>query len=177
MWHKTRRHTRVWHGPDPSTSWLVHHLLLERLVCLWCADPEANTRLRRILHSPDGRRSAHLVTAATFYDKVRSTGGKALFCCVAGQNRSAALAVAVQLLDGLPLEHVLRLCSRSRPWILENVGFQRQLVELEEMQRRAGGQLLSSKRARPHSPMRHSTRPARRVTRRSRPESLTLCDS
>ena len=49
----------------------------------------------------------------------------------AGQNRSAALAVAVELLSGRSLEGVLRACARERPFILENIGFQRQIIELE----------------------------------------------
>ncbi|KAL7537868.1 hypothetical protein ACHAXR_008129 [Thalassiosira sp. AJA248-18] len=57
--------------------------------------------------------------------------GNVLFFCVAGQNRSAALAAATMMLHGKSLEDVLRHCARQRPFVLENVGFQRQLVELE----------------------------------------------
>ena len=59
--------------------------------------------------------------------------GNVLFFCVAGQNRSAALAVAVMLLHGKSLEDVLCHCANQRPFVLENVGFQRQLVELEAL--------------------------------------------
>ena len=65
------------------------------------------------------------------YDKVRAAGGTALFFCVAGQNRSATLAVAVQMLRGVSLDGILAQCSTTRPFIVENKGFQRQLVELE----------------------------------------------
>ena len=84
-----------------------------------------------ILHEPDGGRSEHLAKALAFYERTRRAGGTALFFCVAGQNRSATLAVAVQLLAGHSLRFVLTACSASRPFILENPGFQRQLVELE----------------------------------------------
>ena len=84
-----------------------------------------------ILHQPDGERSDHLKKAAAVYDKVRAAGGTALFFCVAGQNRSATLAVAVQMLRGVSLDGILAQCSTTRPFICENKGFQRQLVELE----------------------------------------------
>ena len=54
-----------------------------------------------------------------------------LYFCVAGQNRSAGLAVGVLLLNGMPLEHILRYCAEQRSFVLENTGFQRQIVELE----------------------------------------------
>ena len=57
--------------------------------------------------------------------------GNVLLFCVAGQNRSAALGVATMLLHGKSLEDILKHCANQRPFILENVGFQRQLVELE----------------------------------------------
>ena len=40
-------------------------------------------------------------------------GGNVLFFCVAGQNRSATLAVAVQILQGKKLEEILTVCARS----------------------------------------------------------------
>ena len=54
-----------------------------------------------------------------------------LFFCLAGQNRSAALAAATLMLHGMSLENVLKYCAQQRPFVLENLGFQRQLVELE----------------------------------------------
>ena len=86
-----------------------------------------------ILHDKDGTCSQHLEVAKALYGDVLQAGGKVLFFCVAGQNRSAALAVAVLMLFGHSLDAILECCSRSRPFILENVGFQRQLVELEAM--------------------------------------------
>ena len=85
-----------------------------------------------ILHSTAGEPSDHIETAIALYKRVCKAGGKVMFFCVAGQNRSATLAVAVQLVaDGLALEHVLSVCARTRPFILENTGFQQQLLELE----------------------------------------------
>jgi len=49
--------------------------------------------------------------------------------------RSAALAVAVLMLFGYDLERILRSLSIVRPFVLENEGFQRQLVELEAILR------------------------------------------
>ena len=40
----------------------------------------------------------------------RNAGGNVFFFCVAGQNRSATLAIAVQILHGKALEEVLQLC-------------------------------------------------------------------
>ena len=57
--------------------------------------------------------------------------GRVMFFCVAGQNRSAVLAMATMLIHGVSLETILRKCAKQRPFVLENVGFQRQLVELE----------------------------------------------
>jgi len=56
-----------------------------------------------------------------------------LFFCVAGQNRSAALAVATMIMHGKPLEECLKHCADKRPFVLENIGFQRQIVELESI--------------------------------------------
>ena len=57
--------------------------------------------------------------------------GNVLFFCVAGQNRSACLAIATLMLHGMPLEEIIPHLSRQRPFVLENVGFQQQIVELE----------------------------------------------
>ena len=70
--------------------------------------------------------------------------GNVLFFCVAGQNRSAALAAATLLLHGKPLEEILRHCARQRPFVLENTGFQRQLVELEAIVHQLQGCLSPS---------------------------------
>mmetsp|Transcript_25492 Transcript_25492/g.59821 ORF Transcript_25492/g.59821 Transcript_25492/m.59821 type:complete len:958 (-) Transcript_25492:54-2927(-) len=83
------------------------------------------------------------------------TSGKVLFFCVAGQNRSAALAVAVLLLFGYDLEAILRQVAPQRPWILENQGFQRQIVQLE-------WRLLLQQQQRPQQQLPNKT-PAQRV--------------
>lgn len=57
--------------------------------------------------------------------------GNVLFFCVAGQNRSACLAIATLMLHGMPLGEIIPHLSRQRPFVLENVGFQQQIVELE----------------------------------------------
>ena len=44
-------------------------------------------------------------------------GGKVFFFCVAGQNRSATLAIAVQILQGKALQEVLTLAV-SHPGVL-----------------------------------------------------------
>mmetsp|Transcript_36420 Transcript_36420/g.78634 ORF Transcript_36420/g.78634 Transcript_36420/m.78634 type:complete len:907 (+) Transcript_36420:20-2740(+) len=84
--------------------------------------------------------SQHLEVSNSLFSDIRrqnSTAaagkppGNVLFFCVAGQNRSAALAAATLMLHGKPLEGILKHCARLRPFVLENVGFQRQLVELE----------------------------------------------
>lgn len=98
-----------------------------------------------LLHSRHGIRSAHLQTARNVYEEVRDSGGNALFFCVAGQNRSAALAVAVLLLQEEPLEQILETCAKSRPFVLVNQGFQRQLVELEALVRRAANEAAADK--------------------------------
>ena len=86
-----------------------------------------------LLHDRDSMCSQHLVVAKALYADVLKEGGKVLFFCVAGQNRSAALAIAVMMLFGHQLEPCLQCCSKHRPFVLENIGFQKQLVELESM--------------------------------------------
>jgi len=96
-----------------------------------------------ILHQPlDGKEdhsslqaSQHMQVAKAMYiDEVLVKKGKLLFFCVAGQNRSATLALATLLLRGMTSYTMDALCeslSRSRPFVLENEGFQKQLLELE----------------------------------------------
>lgn len=97
-----------------------------------------------ILHDDDGVRSPHLDAAKAFFEDVVREGGRALFFCVAGQNRSATLAIAVLLLGGQSLQKVLLTCTKSRPFVVENEGFQRQLVELESLARKGFVQEVSS---------------------------------
>jgi Dual specificity phosphatase, catalytic domain len=78
-----------------------------------------------ILHDKSGLCSQHLEVAKALYGDVRREGGKVLFFCVAGQNRSATLAIAVMMLYGHSLEDCLKSCSKLRPFVLENVGFGR----------------------------------------------------
>ena len=88
-----------------------------------------------ILHDlKTGQTSDHFKVAAALYqDVVVQKKGKILFFCVAGQNRSAALAVAVLLLFGNKMERILPKLGEERPFVLENIGYQKQLVELEYM--------------------------------------------
>jgi protein-tyrosine phosphatase len=97
-----------------------------------------------ILHDSDnGVCSQHLEIAKTLYGDVRREGGKVLFFCVAGQNRSAALSMAVMMLYGHSLEACLQSCTKDRPFVLENVGFQRQLVELEAILASPGSEKMT----------------------------------
>mmetsp|Transcript_16513 Transcript_16513/g.30052 ORF Transcript_16513/g.30052 Transcript_16513/m.30052 type:complete len:791 (-) Transcript_16513:97-2469(-) len=93
-----------------------------------------------ILHDKNGKCSNHLEIAKALYDDevvqpdndgTNKKKGKVLFFCVAGQNRSATLAIAVLMLFGHGLEDILEICSKNRNFIVENTGFQQQLVELE----------------------------------------------
>jgi len=87
-----------------------------------------------LLHSlSDGVCSQHLEIAKSLYAKTLKTNGKLLLFCVAGQNRSATLGLAVLLLWGHPLKDILRSCADQRSFVMENQGFQRQLVELEHL--------------------------------------------
>ncbi|KAL3767244.1 hypothetical protein ACHAW5_005255, partial [Stephanodiscus triporus] len=107
---------------------------------------EAGEREERIVCSQ------HLEASSTLFADVRRENrarrgegrpaGRVMFFCVAGQNRSAVLAAATMLIHGKSLGGILRHCARQRPFVLENVGFQRQLVELEaivESLTRGGG--------------------------------------
>ena len=89
--------------------------------------------------------SMHLKVAKAMYiEEVCKKKGKVLFFCVAGQNRSATLALAVLLLvassSSSPTQTGGRytldtLCQRLatvRPFVLENEGFQTQLLQLEQ---------------------------------------------
>jgi protein-tyrosine phosphatase len=79
--------------------------------------------------------SQHLKVAKTMYiDEVLIKKGKLLFFCVAGQNRSATLALATLLLRGKAHYTMDLMCeslAKIRPFALENEGFQKQLLELE----------------------------------------------
>lgn len=87
-----------------------------------------------LLHSlSDGECSTHLEIAKSLYAKTLKMKGKLMLFCVAGQNRSATLGLAVLLLFGHSLEDILQSCAEQRPFVLENEGFQRQLVELEHL--------------------------------------------
>jgi len=79
----------------------------------------------------DIRRQNHSACEGNNNGQQPVAAGNVLIFCVAGQNRSAALAAATMMLHGKPLEDILKHCARQRPFVLENVGFQRQLVELE----------------------------------------------
>ena len=68
-----------------------------------------------ILHNRDGLKSPHLEKAQEVYAEVRASGGKVLFNCAAGQNRSATLAIAVQVCCGVPLQQVLTLTLTPNP--------------------------------------------------------------
>ena len=81
--------------------------------------------------------SDHLAVSNSLFADIRRTQndkshcGNVLFFCVAGQNRSATLATATLMLHGKPLEDIIPHLSKQRPFVLENVGFQQQIVELE----------------------------------------------
>ena len=67
-----------------------------------------------ILHNRDGLKSTHLEKAQEVYAEVKASGGKVLFNCAAGQNRSATLAVAVQVCSGVPLaESAVKVVSET----------------------------------------------------------------
>ena len=66
-----------------------------------------------------------------FIEAAHASESNVLVHCMAGVNRSAALAVAyVMCRDRRPLLDVFAECSASRPSILQNVEFQLQLCEL-----------------------------------------------
>jgi hypothetical protein len=76
-----------------------------------------------ILFDPkSGEASKHLQTAKAVYADVVKAKGRVLFFCVAGQNRSPTLAVAVCMLFGHSLDEMLKSLSKSRPFVLENKG-------------------------------------------------------
>jgi len=76
--------------------------------------------------------SQHLEVAKKLYiEEVLQKKGKLLFFCVAGQNRSATLALSVLLLCGKPMDSLCESLAENRPFCLENEGFQKQLLELE----------------------------------------------
>ena len=88
----------------------------------------------------------HLKVAKAMYvEEVLQKKGKVLFFCVAGQNRSATLALAVLLLVAsssssptqtgggrYTLDTLCQSLATVRPFVLENEGFQTQLLQLEQ---------------------------------------------
>uniref|UniRef100_A0A7S4ANI1 protein-tyrosine-phosphatase n=1 Tax=Pseudo-nitzschia australis TaxID=44445 RepID=A0A7S4ANI1_9STRA len=87
--------------------------------------------------------SQHLKVAKAMYlEEVVRKKGKLLFFCVAGQNRSATLALATLLLRGkkhYTLDSMCHGLSATRPFVLENQGFQRQVLELERYLKQKNG--------------------------------------
>lgn len=78
--------------------------------------------------------SAHLQVARQLYQEVvLQQGGKILFFCVAGMNRSTCLGLACLMIFGYSLDDAIRECAVQRPFVLENQGFQVQLVQLEAL--------------------------------------------
>jgi len=76
--------------------------------------------------------STHLQVAKQLYQQVvMEQGGKILFFCVAGMNRSTCLGIATLMLFGYSLDHAIDQCAQQRAFVLENQGFQVQLVQLE----------------------------------------------
>lgn len=95
-----------------------------------------------ILHHPKTfQASTHLQKARQLYQQVvLEQKGKILFFCVAGMNRSTCLGIATLMLFGNNPEETLDCaideCAVQRPFVLENIGFQTQLVQLEAMLKR-----------------------------------------
>ncbi|CAB9507294.1 expressed unknown protein [Seminavis robusta] len=112
--------------------------------------------------------SQHLIVAKALYHRIKEMGGRVLFFCVAGQNRSAALAVAVLLLFGHKLEEILVSLSKTRPFVLENEGFQRQVIELEAMLQKA------TPRGPPEDPVFSFGNPNARLARRTTMDNSLL---
>ena len=78
--------------------------------------------------------SDHLKVARKLYlEQVVQRGGKILFFCVAGMNRSTCLGLACLLIFGHDLQLALQECAVQRPFVLENKGFQQQLLELQAL--------------------------------------------
>jgi protein-tyrosine phosphatase len=76
--------------------------------------------------------SAHLQVARKLYqEQVVDKKGKILFFCVAGMNRSTCLGIAALLLYGYDLQPAISECAQQRSFVLENQGFQQQLLELQ----------------------------------------------
>ena len=87
-------------------------------------------------HATTFQASDHLQVARQLYQEVVvEQGGKILFFCVAGMNRSTCLGIAALMLFGYSLDEALDECARQRPFVLENQGFQVQLVQLEALLR------------------------------------------
>jgi protein-tyrosine phosphatase len=73
----------------------------------------------------------HLPAASAFVEAQRKAGGTTLIHCFAGVNRSAALAIAVLMLrEKQPLLKVAAAVFEERPFILSNLTFRAQLVQL-----------------------------------------------
>eukprot|EP00977_Amphora_coffeiformis_P022133 scaffold10520_cov144-Amphora_coffeaeformis.AAC.2 len=78
--------------------------------------------------------SDHLKVARQLYwDQVVQRNGKILFFCVAGMNRSTCLGLACLMIFGYDLQQALLECAAQRPFVLENKGFQQQLLELQAL--------------------------------------------
>lgn len=71
----------------------------------------------------------HFTTAYNFIEDARKSGGKVLLHCIMGINRSGLLTVAYCMVSkNIGPISAARLVKKTRPMLLTNHGFQRQLI-------------------------------------------------
>eukprot|EP00434_Breviolum_minutum_P029349 symbB.v1.2.025960.t2/scaffold2556.1/size76420/6 len=85
--------------------------------------------------SPQYPISGHFTECTDFLSQCRQRGRKVLVHCVAGQNRSATICAAFMMHPlgfAASLDEATKWISSRRPGVLQNCGFLRQLMTLEE---------------------------------------------
>jgi len=77
--------------------------------------------------------SKYWESAFKFIDKGVASGGKVLVHCLAGVSRSPTMVLGyIMYRYGVPLKQALEIVTKARPVIAPNLGFVKQLRDLEK---------------------------------------------
>jgi len=119
-----------------SRGWLQRHSIthvINATASAPCQFAEELTYLRLPLEDkPDAPIADHFAEALAFVRAARETGGSVLVHCQMGKSRSVTVAAAcLMLAHGMGWRDALQQVQRARPQAAPNIGFLRQLRQLE----------------------------------------------
>lgn len=123
-----------------SRGWLQRHAITHVInvtASAPCQFDDELTYLRLPLEDkPDAPIADHFADALAFVRAARETGGSVLVHCQMGKSRSVTVAAACLMqAHGMGWQDALQQVQRARPQAAPNIGFLRQLRQLETMLR------------------------------------------